>query len=219
MATKETYGQAYDEATLRSNIKRANQRIAEIAKKFGRNSLVYQETVKGWQQGQFKNYVHVSKSGNIAVSYKAAKEYSDPDNPTDKYKSYLFKGLVTKVPTVQELERRVAEELNVDYKELKKVDAVTRRNAIAGLYQIRSDINNLLALFYAAYDEGDRQLLAPELYKDEQRSYKDLESLNNKLRIFIEAKDMYNPETKRFNIPGDYWIDPENPLKPFMEDR
>ena len=46
-------------------LKRANQRIAQISKTYGRNSSVYKQEAGKFLKGSYKPYISTSKSGNI----------------------------------------------------------------------------------------------------------------------------------------------------------
>lgn len=50
---------------ITSAIKRANQRIAQLSKTYGRNSSVYKQEAGKFLKGAYKPFVGTSKSGNI----------------------------------------------------------------------------------------------------------------------------------------------------------
>ena len=56
---------------ITSALKRANQRIAQISKTYGRGSSVYKQEAGKFLKGSYAPYVGVSKSGNIKFDIRA----------------------------------------------------------------------------------------------------------------------------------------------------
>ena len=110
---------------ITSAIKRANQRIAQLAKTYGRNSSVYKQEAGKFLKGSYKPFVGVSKSGNIKFDIRAINKLIRSQGNTSQVQRMIAEIAGMKfdtegnpkqikgagVPTVSELTKRTEKKL------------------------------------------------------------------------------------------------------------
>lgn len=198
-----------DVKELQKSIKKANQRIVEIGKKYGTNSSVYKGVTNQWLSGSYKDMVHISKSGNVAISYKAAKKVLSGTTMQDDYNRFIFKGLLTKVPTTTQLEKRVFKEMGLDYSDYKKsLSKKQLQEKVEEFYEISNELNDLLSRFYELYTTGDRMIICPDLFTSGKKTYSQLSKIVNKIKYAIKYVRYWNPRTKTWDIPDNTDLNP-----------
>lgn len=62
-------------AVLQSSLKRSNQRIVQLAKKFGTNSPIYKYETDKFFSPNYKNFMSVSSSGNLKFDVRKLNKY------------------------------------------------------------------------------------------------------------------------------------------------
>ena len=106
-------------------LKRANQRIAQISKTYGRNSSVYKQEAGKFLKGAYQPYISTSKSGNIKFDIRSINKLIRSQGDTSQVQRMLadiagikfdkegdikeIKG--AGVPTVSELTKRTEKKL------------------------------------------------------------------------------------------------------------
>lgn len=110
---------------ITSALKRANQRIAQISKTYGRNSSVYKQEAGKFLKGAYQPYISTSKSGNIKFDIRSINKLIRSQGDTSQVQRMLAdiagikfdkEGDIKEikgggVPTVSELTKRTEKKL------------------------------------------------------------------------------------------------------------
>ena len=193
-------------AQITSVLKRANQRIAQLGKTYGRTSSVYKQEAGKFQKGAYKNYVSISKSGNIKFDIRAINKLIRSDsNPSEVNRVIAeFAGIKftpdgemkeikgAGVPTLKELEKRTTKKLERwgedpgEYSK-KELQGITER-----LAEFSENFQTSYETYMAKFGEAEArkdstiQLLYGE-YRNKRLTYRQLEEIKNKMDGYISG--------------------------------
>ena len=185
-------------------LKRANQRIAQLGKTFGKTSSVYKQEAGKFQKGAYKNYVSISSSGNIKFDIRAINKLIRSDGNPSEIDRILaeFAGIKVNpdgevvpvkgggVPTLTELEKRTTKKLERwgedpgDYNK-KQLQTITEE-----LAEFSENFQTSYETYMAKFGEAEArkdstiQLLYGE-YRNKRLTYRQLEEIKNKMDSYI----------------------------------
>lgn len=71
----EWYNNPILRTVLQSSFKRSNQRIASLAKKYGKHSAIYKNEVDKFSAPNYKRFMSTSKSGNLKFDVRSFNKY------------------------------------------------------------------------------------------------------------------------------------------------
>lgn len=191
---------------ITSALKRANQRIAQLGKTFGKTSSVYKQEAGKFQKGAYKNYVTVSSSGNIKFDIRAINKLIRSDGNPSEIDRILaeFAGIKVNpdgevvpvkgggVPTLTELEKRTKKKLErwgedpYDYNK-KQLQGITEK-----LAEFSENFQTSYETYMAKFGEAEArkdstiQLLYGE-YRNKRLTYRQLEEIKNKMESYIQG--------------------------------
>lgn len=191
---------------ITSALKRANQRIAQLGKTFGKTSSVYKQEAGKFQKGAYKNYVSVSSSGNIKFDIRAINKLIRSDGNPSEIDRILaeFAGIKVNpdgevvpvkgggVPTLTELEKRTRKKLErwgedpYDYNK-KQLQGITEK-----LAEFSENFQTSYETYMAKFGEAEArkdstiQLLYGE-YRNKRLTYRQLEEIKNKMESYIQG--------------------------------
>lgn len=191
---------------ITSALKRANQRIAQLGKTFGKTSSVYKQEAGKFQKGAYKNYVSVSSSGNIKFDIRAINKLIRSDGNPSEIDRILaeFAGIKVNpdgevvpvkgggVPTLTELEKRTKKKLErwgenpYDYNK-KQLQGITEK-----LAEFSENFQTSYETYMAKFGEAEArkdstiQLLYGE-YRNKRLTYRQLEEIKNKMESYIQG--------------------------------
>ncbi len=74
---------------ITSALKRSNQRIAQIAKTYGKNSSIYKQEAGKFLKGAYKSFIGTSKSGNIKFDIRAINKFIRSQGDTSQVQRML----------------------------------------------------------------------------------------------------------------------------------
>lgn len=189
---------------ITSALKRANQRIAQLGKTYGRNSSVYKQEAGKYLKGAYKDYVSFSKSGNVKFDIRPIMKLVRSNEPTGKIERIIaeFTGLKFDeegnakqikgggVPTLTDLEKRTRKKLEkwgenpYDYTKT-QLQSITEE-----LAEFSENFQTSYEIFMAKYGEAEArkdstiQLLYGD-YRNKRLSYRQLEEIKNKMDNYI----------------------------------
>lgn len=176
-----------DLSQLRLDIKRTNTRISTIAKEFGVNSPVYQEAIKGYEEG-YSGFTHLSSSGALQLNVgQLTRQYKDTDKPQGLESQFLLKARLSKTPTLTQIYSRGADQLGVDYKDFKKLTKTEMKTLIEQLTVIESDFKRTYEMFYSMATEDVISDVMEEMRgNDGDVSYTTLERKTKEMQQALE---------------------------------
>lgn len=110
---------------ITSALKRANQRIAQLSKTYGRNSSIYKQEAGKFLKGSYKPYISTSASGNIKFDIRSINKLIRSQGDTSQVQRMIAEMTGIKfdsegnakqikgggVPTVSELTKRTEKKL------------------------------------------------------------------------------------------------------------
>ena len=192
-------------AQVTSALKRANQRIAQLSKTYGRNSSVYKQEAGKYLKGAYKDYVSFSKSGNVKFDIRSINKLLRSDAAPGKVERIIaeFAGIKFDeegnvrqikgggVPTLTELEHRTKKKLEKwgedpgDYNK-QELQSITEK-----LAEFSENFQTSYEVFMAKYGEAEArkdstiQLLYGD-YRNKRLSYRQLEEIKNTMDNYIK---------------------------------
>ena len=189
---------------ITSALKRANQRIAQLGKTYGRNSSVYKQEAGKYLKGAYKDYISFSKSGNIKFDIRSIMKLVRSDAPPGKIDRIIaeFAGLKFDeegnakeikgggVPTLTELEKRTRKKLEKWGENPYEYTKGQLQSITEELAEFSENFQTSYEVFMAKYGEAEArkdstiQLLYGE-YRNKRLSYRQLEEIKNKMDTFI----------------------------------
>lgn len=185
---------------ISSALKRANQRIAQLGKTYGRNSSVYKQEAAKFQKGAYKNYVSVSKSGNIKFDIRAINNLIRSDENPSKADRIIaeFAGLKfdtegnpqkikgAGVPTLTELDKRTEKKLERWGEDPGDKSKAEIRKITEELAEFSENFQTSYEVYMALYGEAEaredttiRQLYGD--YRSKRLTYRQLEAIKEKM--------------------------------------
>lgn len=167
-------------AGLRSEIKRLNQRIASIGRRFGTNSETYKATIANLTKNEkFEQYIGMSKSGFVKLDIDLRKK----DVREDKNMLASVRTAQGSVRTVGELtekaSREIKEEKGKEYKPTTSeiVERVERKK------YYENEMSQAYEYVYETYTDTEIDKIFPEIREKtgERRTYEELDTILKKV--------------------------------------
>ena len=167
-------------AGLRSEIKRLNQRIASIGRRFGTNSETYKATIANLTKNEkFEQYIGMSKSGFVKLDIDLRKK----DVREDKNMLAAVRTAQGSVRTVGELtekaSREIKEEKGKEYKPTTSeiVERVERKK------YYENEMSQAYEYVYETYTDTEIDKIFPEIREKtgERRTYEELDTILKKV--------------------------------------
>lgn len=184
------------------SIKRANFRIKSVAKKYGIDSLVYQDMVQEWMNEEMKKFVNIGDDGVIQISTKFPKQYDHGDKQLIMSRIERTRGL----KDIIESARKFYEISDEEWKKMKKGE---KEKLSLNMSKLTTELENMTKELYDAFGH-DRQFLEPlfpELFEDNDGQMKSdrmreivdlgLKLINDKDKHVLSEEKQY--KTKRGN--------------------
>lgn len=198
-------------AQIQSAIKRANQRIAQLGKTYGKGSSVYKQEAGKFFKGAYKDYVtmsapgvkhgrNISTGGNIKFDTRSIMKLIKQEGASSKVNRLLAEiagikiddeGNVSDVkgggiPTVSELDRRTEKKLMRWGEDPKDVSKKEIRNITEQLAEFSENFQTSYQAYMAKYGEAEARndSTIQQLYGDfrnKRLTYRQLEEIKNKM--------------------------------------
>lgn len=194
---------------ITSAIKRANQRIAQLGKTYGRNSSIYKQEAGKFLKGAYKPFVGTSKSGNIKFDIRSINKLIRSQGNTSQVQRMIAEIAGIKfdsegdmkqikgagVPTVSELTKRTEKKLERwgedpgDYSK-KDLQKITEQ-----LAEFSENFQTAYNEYISKYGEAEArkdttiQTLYGD-YRNKRLTYRELESIKQRMEeMNNQAKD------------------------------
>ena len=168
-------------AQARSEIKRLNQRIVTIAKRFGTDSETYRATVAPLMTDKFSRYLGESKSGYLKINADVRKAMKDPD---------FVEMLATaegSVKTISRLKETAARNLKKEAPEGYEPSEAEIYEEIEKRKYYEQEMAKVEEFIYSHYTEAEAAEAFPELYRGTgSLSYDELDNVINKMNDLKE---------------------------------
>ena len=175
-------------ASKRSLIKRINQRIVSIAKRFGEDSETYKSMIAPLDNKKYDKYMGTSKSGFAKIDVNLAKDKDDP---------VLYDLLLTSqgaVTTIGEITKRAKARLEERGEKATReaIDEEVEKNKYYD-----NELSKVKEFIYNTMTDAEAQERYPELYRGQNGSRPDYDILDE-----IIARDKKEREAwaKEHNI-------------------
>ena len=191
-----------------SALKRANQRIAQIAKTYGRNSSVYKQEAGKFKKGAYYQFVGVSKSGNIKFDIRAINKLLRAQGNTSQTARMLAEmaGIMFDkegnmkeikgggIPTTSELDKRTEKKLERWGQDPGEVTKKELRRITEELAQFSENFQTSYNTYFARHTEAEAREdpIISQLYSENRNhrlTYRQLENIKVEMEKQIaEAK-------------------------------
>lgn len=148
-------------ASARSEIKRINERIAAIGRKFGTDSEAYQDAITPLMIGKYADYIGVSKSGYIKINANVKKDWND-ENLLN-----IVKTARQSAKTITQLKSAAAERLKSENPEGYKPTEEEILDEVNKAIKYKNDMAEVLEYMYSENTDAENRELYPELYRGE----------------------------------------------------
>lgn len=163
-------------AGLRSEIKRLNERIAAIGRRFGKDSEVYKATIASLTSDKFKQYRGESSSGyfklNIDLRSKAAQKDSTVID--------MIRTAQGGVRSISELRKQAERDLRGrDDKPGRKPTAAEITEAMEREKYYQLELSQVKEYIYEKYTEAEAKEHFPELYRGQTGDKPDYDVLDD----------------------------------------
>ena len=200
---------------IRSAIKRANQRIAQLGKTYGRNSSVYKQEAGKFLKGAYKDFItesvggvkhgrNISTGGNIKFNTRAIMKLVKEEGSSSRVNRFLAEIAGIKideeggvkevkgggVPTLSELDKRTEKKLerwgeDPGEKTKKEIRSITEE-----LAEFSENFQTSYETYMAKYGEAEamEDSTISLLYsenRDKRLTYRQLEDIKNKMEAKI----------------------------------
>lgn len=204
---------------ITSAIKRANQRIAQLAKTYGRNSSVYKQEAGKFLKGSYKPFVGTSKSGNLKFDIRAINKLIRSQGNTSQVQRMIAEIAGLKfdaegnakqikgagVPTVSELTKRTEKKLErwgEDPGEYTKKDLQGITEQLAQFSEnFQTAYNEYISNFGEAEARKDStiKILYGE-YRNKRLTYRELETIKKRMEEANAAASSQALEFEKENL-------------------
>ena len=190
-------------------LKRSNQRIAQLAKTYGKKSSVYKQEAGKFLKGAYKPYIGTSASGNIKFDIKAINKLIRSQGDTSQVQRMLGEIAGIKfdsegdikqikgagVPTVSELTKRTEKKLERWGEDPGDYTRKELQNLTETLAEFSENFQTAYNEYIATYGEAEarKDTTIQELYGDfrnKRLTYSELEKIKNRMEeMNARAKD------------------------------
>ena len=193
---------------ITSALKRANQRIAQLAKTYGRNSSVYKQEAGKFLKGAYSPYMGVSKSGNIKFDIRAINKLIRTQGVNSSQVTRMLAEIAgikfdaegnmkeikgAGVPTVSELDKRTEKKLERWGEDPGEVPKKELRKITEELAQFSENFQTSYNTYFARHTEAEAREdpIISQLYgenRNHRLSYRQLENIKEEMeRQIAEA--------------------------------
>lgn len=165
-------------------IKAANRRFKEIAKKYGTDSIVYENAVKYYRDNpKFEGFIN--ESGEVLqISTKIDKQYQKSDRN-------LVISFIKRAPKLGQIESQTREALGVSRDEWKKMSKEQRVSSTISVAEIASEIAPMLEALYGEMGRSRTLEEFPEL-EEGKMSHEQATKFIEKAKKLLEAYKSYD---------------------------
>ena len=183
-----------------SALKRANQRIAQLAKTYGRGSSVYKQEAGKFLKGAYAPYLGVSRSGNVKFDIRKINKFLRDQGDTTQAQRMLAEMAGIKfdkegnmkevkgggVPTTSELDRRTEKKLERWGEDPGEVSKKELRKITEQLAQFSENFQTSYNTYFARYDEAEarKNPIISQLYgenRSHRLTYRQLEAIKDEM--------------------------------------
>ena len=167
-------------AGLRSEIKRLNQRIASIGKKFGTNSETYKATIANLMKNEkYEQYIGMSKSGFVKLDIDLRKK----DVREDKNMLAAVRTAQGSVRTVGEITEKVKREIQEEKGQKYKPSTSEIIERVERKKYYENEMSQAYEYVYDTYTDTEIDKLFPEIREKtgERRTYEELDTILKKV--------------------------------------
>lgn len=165
-------------AGLRSEIKRLNERIASIGRRYGKDSEAYRNAIAPFQTEEFKKYSGESESGY----FKLAIDLRKKDVREDPTMYNIVSTAQGSVRTISQLEDRARRSLE---SEEGRTKAPTRSEIVEEVERTayyRTEMSQVHEFIYKNYTDAEAANKFPELYRGQNGKKPTYEELDQVIK-------------------------------------
>lgn len=167
-------------AGLRSEIKRLNERIASIGRRFGTNSETYKATIANLTKNEkFEQYIGMSKSGFVKLNIDLRKK----DVREDKNMLAAVRTAQGSVRTVGEITEKVKREIQEEKGQKYKPSTSEIIERVERKKYYENEMSQAYEYVYETYTDSEIDTIFPEIKEKtgDRKTYKELDKILKKV--------------------------------------
>ncbi len=191
---------------INSALKRANQRIVQLAKTYGKDSSVYKQEVGKFEKGAFSEYVKTSASGYKKFDIRSINKLIRSQGNTSQVVRMIadMAGIMFDadgnmkqikgggVPTTSELDKRTEKKLERWGEDPGEVSKKELRKITEQLAQFSENFQTTYNTYFARFTESEARenAVVSQLYsenRDHRLTYRQLEQIKEEMTKEIQA--------------------------------